>query len=54
MQAGFTQSSADPSVFIQIDKHTVIIAVYVDDLILITDVIEVMLETNNSCLTGSK
>ena len=45
MQTGFTQSSADPCVFLRLDEHTVIIAVYADDLILITDVIEVMLET---------
>lgn len=45
MQAGFVQSNADPCVFIRLDEHTTIVAVYVDDLILITDVIEVMLET---------
>ena len=44
MQAGFVQSNADPCVFIRLDEHTTIVAVYVDDLILITDVIEVMLE----------
>ena len=43
MQAGFAQSNADPCVFI--DEHMTIIAIYVDDLIFITDVIEVMLET---------
>ena len=45
IQAGFVQSNADPCVFIRLDEHTTILAVYVDDLILIADVIEVMLET---------
>ena len=44
-QAGFVQSNADPCVFIRLDEHTTIVAVYVDDLILITDAMEVMLET---------
>ena len=44
IQVGFAQSNADPCIFIRFDEHTTIIAVYVDDLILITDVIEVMLE----------
>ena len=33
-QARFTQRSADTRAFIRIDEHTVIIAVYIDDLIL--------------------
>jgi len=45
MQARFVQSNDDPCVFIQLDEHVTIVAVYVDDLILTTDVIEVMLET---------
>ena len=45
IQVGFAQSNADPCIFIRFDEHTTIIAVYVDNLILITDVIEVMLET---------
>jgi hypothetical protein len=45
IQAGFIRSSVDPSVLTRFDEHKVIIAVSVDDLILITDVMEVMLET---------
>ena len=47
VQAGYVQSDADPCVFTQLDEHTTmsIVAVYVDDLILITDVVEVMLKT---------
>ena len=45
IQAGFVQSSADSCVFIRFNEHIVITAVYVDDLVLIADVIEVMLET---------
>ena len=45
VQSGFVQSDADPCVFIRLDEHTTIVAVYVDDLILITDIIEVMVET---------
>ena len=45
VQAGFVQSDADPCEFIRLDEHATIVAVYVDDLILITDIIEVMVET---------
>ena len=44
MQVGFSQSEADPCVFARIDQHTAIVAVYVDDLILLADVKEVMFE----------
>jgi len=44
-QAGFVQSNADPCAFTRLDEHTAIVAVFVDDLILMTDVMEVMLET---------
>ena len=50
MQAGFVQSSADPCVFTRLDEHTTIVAVYVDDLILTTDVKGAMLETKR-CLS---
>ena len=46
IQIGFVQSDADSCVFTRLNEHTTIIAVYyVDDLILISDVIEVLLET---------
>ena len=44
MRVGFLQSNADPCVFTRIDQHTTIVAVYVDDFILIADVEEVMSE----------
>ena len=44
-QAGFVQSNAEPYVFTRLDERTAIVAVYVDDLILMTDVMEVTLET---------
>ena len=44
-QAGFVQSNAESYVFTRLDEHTAIVAVYVDDLILMTDVMEVTLET---------
>ena len=44
VQAGFAQSNADPYVFTRFEDHAVIVAVYVDDLILLADVIEDMLE----------
>lgn len=50
MQAGFVQSSADPCVFTRLGEHMTIVAVYVDDLILTTDVREAMLETKR-CLS---
>ena len=45
VEAGFAQSNADPCIFVRLDERTTIVAVYVDDLILITDAMEVMLET---------
>ena len=45
LQAGFVQSNADPCVFLRMAEHTTIVAVYVDDLILITDTMGVMEET---------
>jgi hypothetical protein len=45
VQTGFVQSNADPCVFTRFNEHTTIVAVYVDDLILIADVKEIMLET---------
>ena len=42
---GFVQSNADPCIFTRLDEHTTIVAVYVDDLIPITDVTEVIFET---------
>ena len=44
VQAGFVQSNADPCIFTRLGEHTTILAVYVDDLIIITDDMEVMLE----------
>ena len=44
-QSGFVQSNADPCVLTQFDENTTIVAVYVDDLILIADVEAIMLET---------
>lgn len=45
IQVGFEQSNAGPCVVTRLNQHTAIVAVYVDDLILMTDVIEVMLGT---------
>jgi len=39
---GFSQSAADPCVFIRVDDSITIIAVYVDDLILITSRLDQM------------
>ena len=39
---GFSQSAADPCVFIRVDDSITIIAVYVDDLILITSELDQM------------
>ncbi len=45
IQVGFIRSDADPCVFTRLNEHTTIVAVSVDDLILISDVIEVLVET---------
>lgn len=42
LQDGFIQNNADHCVFTRFDEHRMIIAVYVDDLILISDVTEIM------------
>ena len=42
---GFAESNADPCVFVRIDQHTTIAAVYVDDLILLADLKDAMTET---------
>lgn len=47
VQAGFVQSNADPCVFTRFEDHTTIVAVYVDDLIIFTDIIDDMTETKS-------
>ena len=45
LSVGFVESNSDPCVFTRIDQHTTIVAVYIDDLIILVDVKNIMIET---------
>ena len=49
-KAGFTQSTADPCVFVRIGKELAIVGVYVNDLIFITETGEEMLKIKRNLI----
>ncbi len=44
VQTEFVQSNEDPCVYTRFENHAIIVAVYVDDLILLADVIEDLID----------